>query len=150
MTKSTSLVKHEVKASGKNFALVGFHNAHHSFVMPVMHNNDDIKNPTYWANCTRSVKAGDFITVRKADHSYIAQLYVRSVEQNYGLIMFVIYEHNLSGQKLNASQSADEFEIGFAPAHKHRILRKGTREVLAKGFDTKEQAEEYLKDYLND
>lgn len=150
MSTGKSLIKPEIKASGKQFALIGFHNSHHSYVMPVMHDNNDIKKASYWANCTRSVKAGDFITVRKEDHSFIARLYVRAVEPNYGLKVFLIEEHDLLGKKCDSEESAKDFEISFVPAHKHRIIRKKTKDILEKGFQTREEAEVYLEKYLND
>ena len=42
-----------------------------------------------------------------------------------------------------------EFEVGWGgPAHKHRVIRKSDRSPVKTGFDTREQAEQWVRNHM--
>jgi hypothetical protein len=138
-----------VRASYSKFRNEGFHNSNHSYVLSTLHDNDAIKAPSFWANCTRGVKAGDFITVRKEDFTYVAVLYVTSVEDNVGLTIAIVNELDLNKKSDDIKNyTADEFKVEFNPTHKWRVVNEATKQVISKGHSTKEEAEKSLETFL--
>lgn len=137
-----------IYAPYNKFASDGFHNANHSYIMPIEHDKSELLNPSYWAFNTRSVNAGDFITVRKEDLSYVASLFVREVIPNVGVTVSVYSEKDFN-QVVSSKLNIDDFVIEFNPAQKHRIISKANKTILEKGFQTKELAQEYLDKFCN-
>jgi hypothetical protein len=140
-----------IRATSRTFKNEGFHNSNHSYVLSSLHDNDAIKTPAFWANCTRGVRAGDFITVRKEDFSYVAVLYVTSVEDNVGITTAIFNELDFKKDKDSIEiikYNADDFEIGFIPNHKWRVIDKNSKQVISKNNSTKEDAEKALETFL--
>lgn len=138
-----------VRASYSKFRNEGFHNSNHSYVLSTLHDNDAIKTPSFWANCTRGVKAGDFITVRKEDFTYVAVLYVTSVEANVGLTVAIVNELDLNKKSDDIKNyTADEFKVEFNPTNRWRVVNKESKQVISKDHSTKEDAEKFLETFL--
>lgn len=135
-------------AINKRFKPAGFHNVTHSYNMSVDENLSDLKRSSYWSLCTRGVSVGDFIIITKEDNSFVAEAYVISKKENVGLKIVILREHNLEDCSVNDEYSKDDFIINYAATQKHRIIYKGTGDILEKGFSTKKEAEQYLEDYL--
>lgn len=143
-----------IVATQGSFKEFSFNNTNYSYIIPMSHTPEQLKEFQYWSSITRGVSPGDFITVRKVDHSYVAVLYVVSVKQNIGLDVKIYSEKRFFGNaqvvKKTVSDTVDNYEISYGGSKKkHRIISKHNNEVLKDEFETKDDAEKYLIDFVD-
>lgn len=144
-------------AASRLFGLESFKHQNYAFTMPVAHDLSLLKKADYFAMVTRGVSVGDTIRVRKEDNSYVGEYLVRSVKHNIGMKLALLWERDFSESKAettgNKSKAADNQKVDFevkwgGNAHKWRIVKISTNEVIEKDFSSEEDAKEALKNYL--
>lgn len=107
---------------------------------------DDLLVPVYWTNVARKFKPGDTIKVHAPDASYYAELYVRSADRLAASV--VVLSKMDFDSATEAAAPVDNLIVKF---RNHRagwgVIRISDKTVQKDGFQTRELAEEWLKDY---
>lgn len=104
---------------------------------------EDLLNPAYYANIAPRVNVGDVIEARPADGAYYAEIYVWAKGPNWLHVSPVRYM-----ERPPAAAAADTrgFSIEFVEGPtKHRVVRDGDRAELARGFESADEANAWLK-----
>lgn len=103
----------------------------------------DLKQPEYWANVAGQLQARALIHVEPEDGSWLAELTVRAVGPNWVRVEILRFHQFVSAETL--LQKAKDFKVEWGgPAHKNRVKRLSDGTVLKHGFETPEQAAEWL------
>lgn len=110
---------------------------------------DDVVKPEYWAHVAARMKPWDRIDVMPEDGSYFAELLVRDAARLYAKV--TVLRH----VKLDAvaSDAADEttalFDVAYVgPVKKWRVMRKADKAPLREGFQSRGDAEEWLRQHI--
>ena len=105
--------------------------------------------PGFWAHVARGLKPQDEIVVSAEDGTWRAELVVRWVHRVAAGVSVLSYK-NFAEEEAGAPPEDAEspFSIGWGgPVHKWRVVRKSDGEVMRKGFDTREQAGQWVKNH---
>jgi len=146
---TVSELKKEKTINPVNNVLLAEHEMR-DFVVYALHGTsvEDILETGYWAHVAeRFVPFKTQIKVIAEDGSWIAELIVTACDRNWARV-YMMHFHDLSEQEAAPSKDSN-FTVNFAPAHGWRIIQKDTKEVIQKGFNTKDDAHKALKDYEN-
>lgn len=102
-----------------------------------------LKIPEFWSSVAPSLRPNSRIEVMPADGAYFVELIVRSVGPNWARVEVLREKEFISAASLVAKIKDFKVEWG-GPSHKHRVVRLSDKEVVKCGFDTPEQAGEWL------
>ena len=114
----------------------------------------DVVSPTFWVHVTKRLRQWDVIEVRPVDATWFARLMVRSVGPA-GPVLAVLEQHEFTDRKKPEvkakpkAETAADYEVKFSGSDKWRVLRKTDKEVVARGLETKEAADEALEAHLS-
>lgn len=108
------------------------------------HTIEDAKDPRYLWNANRRILPHDIIVIRHPRHAFYLRLYVVEVDHATASIRYqMLEEHDFRGRPPVTGTIADA-RIEWGAAHKHRVVSGTT--ILAKGFETKEEAQKWLEE----
>lgn len=103
----------------------------------------DLKQPEFWANVAGQLTPRGLIHVEPEDGSFLAELTVRAVGPHWARVEVLRFHRFVSAESL--LQKAKDFKVEWGgPAHKNRVKRLSDGAVLKHGFETPEQAAEWL------
>lgn len=118
---------------------------------------EDMLKPQYWANVAYKFKPGDRIEITAENGDWFAELMVVAAARLWAKVAVLRYVE-LAEAKLTEGQAAsdlvgldpvDDYEVKWSgPSVKWRVLRKADNHPLRDGFQTKDEAENWLKDYV--
>jgi hypothetical protein len=127
-----------------------------SYVMKVDEDFEDCLKPAYWAQVAhimqpdpmnhRGGREGGIITIRREDHAFYAELYVRATADR-SLIVSVINGPHHFGDKVK--QTNDRYKTQWVVSAKgYNVIRKSDGAIVGKAEDlkTKEQATEFINE----
>lgn len=116
------------------------------------HSLTDILVPEYWGHFATQLRPFDKIRCCAEDGSFYAELLVRRTGRQMAIVeMLLSKDLTADTSKADAIEEAKNFDIGYVPAHKFRVVRRVDKEVVGKGFETEAEARTWLlTDYLKD
>lgn len=110
---------------------------------------EDLKSPNFWAHVANKLRAGAEIRVLAEDGSFIARFLVIAADRTWARV------HELSFIDLRAEAApvdleavVDDYEVKLRGPKRWSVLRKSDRAVLQENLYTKEDADQWLKRYL--
>lgn len=107
---------------------------------------DDIQEPGYWAHMAAQLKPYDHIEVRAEDGTWIAHLVVMGCDRTWAKVV-VDRVMTLTTKDVAMSQ-ASKYEIAWkGPQHRHAVIRSADREMVKSGFQTREEAGLWMREY---
>lgn len=138
------------KLSERHFEQEEFAYARFAVTLPVDWTVEETLKPEFWANVAYRLRTdpmsgrkdfpGSIITVRSADHSFYAELYVRAV-QDAGLVIALVREPVYFGLR---NVKSDNFETRWNVGKRmYDIIRNSDREIVA-SVKTKESAQDWI------
>lgn len=110
---------------------------------------DALMDPSFWgkADAAKDMRPGDRIEVLAEDGSYWGMLLVRSASRSSAVVVPLDFKQLTAEAPPSAEFSG--FEVKWAgPQRKFRAMRIEDKAVLRDGFDTKEQGETWLRNYM--
>lgn len=111
--------------------------------VPVETSVQAIREPAFWANVARHLRVSQRIDVECVDGSWLAEFRVASVGSNWARVQLLRLHKFVTAESV--VQRSKDFKIEWGgPSHKHRVVRVADKAILEKGFDTPEQAAEWL------
>lgn len=106
---------------------------------------EDILKEEYWAAVAYMFKPCDIIEVHAEEGSYYAELYVRASGRNWAKVAVL---NKTALEPIEAQVTRPEFEVLWkGPARRFSAIRVSDGEILKDGFETREQAVDYIKDH---
>lgn len=111
---------------------------------------DEMLKPDFWAHVAAKLRPHHRIVVDCEDGSWTATLFVRSA-QRLSAVMGVLSKTDFKGaiEHAPAAMQASDYDVAWGgPAHKHRVVRKSDKSVVKHGFDTPEQAQQWVKNHI--
>lgn len=118
---------------------------------------EDMLVPKYWANVAQKFKPGDRVEITAENGEWFAELVVVAAARLWAKVAVLRYVELT--ETAAPAQGGEELPEETDPAEGHdikwagntakwRIVRKADKEPLHQGFQTKEQAQSWLADYL--
>lgn len=104
----------------------------------------DLFRPQTWAHVARDLKKGTLVEVTAHDHSWFAVLYVRSAT-DLDVTVSEVLRREFDPIE---TKTAEEYEIKHRGRAKWSVLRTADKAVMVDGLETREAAEEWLKNPL--
>jgi hypothetical protein len=110
---------------------------------------DEVLKPDFWTHVAGKMRPGQRVIVDSIDFKWTATLFVRSA-QRLSAVVSLIEKHDFKDKIAHPAgeMNADDYEVSFAPSHRHRVVRISDKTVLKKDFQTADEASEWLRDYL--
>lgn len=109
-----------------------------------------LTDPTFWTHIADQMKQFDMVDVVCEDATWWASLMVLSTAKNAARMELL--DHKVFGAKVVekiASQDPDNYKAEFiGGGEKWRVLRISDKEVMTKGLDTEQQAEEWIAENI--
>lgn len=106
---------------------------------------DDILREEYWAAVAVGFKPGDLIEIHAEDGSFFAELYVRACGRNWAKMALL---RKVELEPIEAAVASPEFEAAWkGPHRKFAVIRLSDSAIIRDGFETREQAGEYIKSH---
>lgn len=118
---------------------------------------EDMLVPKYWANVAHKFKPGDRVEITAENGEWFAELMVAAAARLWAKMAVLRYVELVDaaapahGPEATPEEAdpANDYDIKWAGnTAKWRIVRKADKEPLHQGFQTKEQAQSWLADYL--
>lgn len=106
---------------------------------------EDLLVPSFWGHIAQSLRSGDLIEVVSEDNSWFADLYVRWARRLEASVS--LKNSGLLEARAVTDDQASEYMIKFRGARSKFTILKG-KDVVKDGFETENQAQAYLTDYL--
>lgn len=107
---------------------------------------EDLQKEEYWAAVAYMFEPCDIIEVHAEDGTYYAELYVRACSRNWAKVA-VLNKVDLG--PVTAKITRQEFEAAWkGPSRKFSVIRTSDGEIIRDSFDTREQAEEYIRNHV--
>ena len=107
---------------------------------------EDILREEYWSMVAYKFKPCDIIEVHSEDGSYFAELYVRAVGKNWVKVALLRKVELEPAQK---AMDAPEYEATWkGPHRKFSAIRTSDNQIIQDGFDSREQAIDYIKNHM--
>jgi hypothetical protein len=103
---------------------------------------ENVTAPAYWQHVMRALPPRSVIHVMAEDNSYEARLRVIGAGGAFKLRVLDYFSTNDQAIPIETAVAPGELEVGFAPAHKWRVIDTVTKDVISKGHTTKEEAEQ--------
>ncbi len=108
------------------------------------HTIEDAKHPGYLWHANLRIEPFNEIVIRHPRHAFYLRLYVVEVDHATASIRYqMLEEHDFRGRPPVTGTIADA-RVEWGAAHKHRVVSGTT--ILAKGFETKEEAQKWLEE----
>lgn len=112
-------------------------------MLPLADALDAMKDPAFWANVSTRMHANDRIEAMPENGAYFVELMVRATGANWAHVEPVRTVEFVSAESVVAKLK--DVKVAWAgPNHKWRVLRESDNVVLKHGFETPEQANEWL------
>lgn len=128
------------------FQLFEFHNNCFSAIAAPGTKPEILRNPTFWAHIADQLKQFDRIEVKCEDATWWADVIVLSVSK--GAAKVEILNQVVFGQKVElktASMDPANYKAEFLTGDKWRVLRTLDNEVMVKGLDTEQLAQDWIE-----
>lgn len=109
---------------------------------------EDFKDPEAWVHVTNILSKHDRIEVIAEDGTFFAEGIVTKVTKISAYIQFFTHIE-LSGSAEASVKKELAYSCEFAGPHKWRVIRTSDKEVVEKGIETKEDAQDKV-DKLNE
>jgi hypothetical protein len=101
--------------------------------------------PEAWAHVGKFMQPRDIIEVWPDDGSFRAELVVRDCGQLWAKVE-VLSRKDFG--EVESKSDDPQYEVVYAgPHHKHRVVRVSDKEVIRHGFETKDAAQDWLKNH---
>lgn len=109
---------------------------------------EDLLDPAYWSLIANRMTVGDTIEVRDDAMTYWAELLVLACEPTWAKTM-LLREHKLGSTVTKQDQVKAGYEVEFKGPHlRYCVVRQSDKEIVHKQSQTREQAEDWLRDHL--
>ena|SRR3990167_3495703 len=103
-----------------------------------------LKEPAYWSNIASLLQPNARIEVMPEDSAYLVEFIVRSAGPNWAHVE-MLRSHVFVSAETVVAGAAKVFDVTWGSPHqKFRVQRMSDKEVLRSGFNTKEEANEWL------
>ena len=114
------------------------------------HTKDDVLKYEYWKHYSRNFKPGDKVDLHWQDNSCYAEVVILHADQFGAKVYYVLGPVQMdNGAQEKTPESSGEYAYEWAgPSHKYRIIRISDSEVVAKGLETKEAANQEIANLL--
>lgn len=113
---------------------------------PMEHTYEDTLNPAYWTHVATKLEPGSRIEVTAYDGSWWAELYVVSASRLWAKVV-PLRHHELAKMTSSKTPINDEFYVKWGNERtKFRVHRRSDKQPVKEGFDTQEQAKEYIEE----
>lgn len=107
---------------------------------------EDLLREDFWSAVSYKFKPADIIEIHAEDGSYFAELYIRAAGRNWAKVAVL---RKVDLDPVEAQFSMPEFETAWkGPARKFAVIRLSDKEIIKDGFDTKEQAADYIRGHV--
>ena len=107
---------------------------------------EDVVRPSYWALVASQMKPYDHIEARAEDGSWIAYLIVTGCDRVWARVA-VDRIIKLTTQDVALSQQVSHEVVWKGPQHKFSVIRLSDQERIKDGFQSKDDASTWLKEY---
>lgn len=108
---------------------------------------ETVTSRDYFAHVAKQLKPWDRIEVRAENGDWFAELLVRSAGPNWATTRVLAF-HKLAADAPEAKDEETGYEVKYAgPQHKHRVIRKSDKQVVAENLPTKEDAHAWVKEH---
>lgn len=127
---------------------------YHQARIPKEVTKDDILAPEFWAHHAARLRAYDEIRAVSGDGTWIAYLIVTDCSRTWAKVKLREFV-TLTGSDVAQTQAAnadlqaimDTHEVKHRGPHKWSIVRKSDRAVIEQGFESKDAADQWLKEH---
>lgn len=127
----------------KDFKGAEFDFPQYKATLPIGTPIEALKDPAYWANVAQMMNVPGMIHAMPVDGSYYARLMVRSKGPNWAHVALV--EHVKFESAESVVNKAKGFDIAWGTGKsKFKVLRLADKAVMKEGFQTREEAAEWL------
>lgn len=134
-----------LKLEPSRFVLAEYKRCIYLVIRPVGEPIEAVLDPSYWAHVARNLQAGFGIVTYTEDFSHYAELLVLRADSLSANVAIVL-EKSLTDAKLEAVTFMGHV-IDFAgPIKKHTVTRKSDGRLLRDGFNSFEDARDYIKE----
>lgn len=107
---------------------------------------EDLLSEAYWSMVAYKFKPCDIIEVHAEDGSYFAELYVRAAGKNWAKMALL---RKVDLEPVAAAIGSPEYEVTWKGPHRRfSAVRTTDNEIVKDGFETREQAVEYVKSHM--
>jgi len=107
---------------------------------------EDILKDSYWSLVAVKFKPGDLVEIHAEDGSYFAELYVRAAGRNWAKMALL---RKVDLEPVAAAMVSPEFEAAWkGPHRKFSVVRLSDNQIIKDGFETREQALDYIKSHV--
>ena len=107
---------------------------------------EDVCKPSYWANVARQMRPGDKIELLSPMGDWWALLIVRNVGKVEAAVSVLFHKVLDSAPAITAPESP--YEVRYrGPTVRFSVLRKDNQSVVKEHFQTKEEAEMWVKNH---
>lgn len=108
---------------------------------------EDVLAPDFWSHVAVQARRGDHIEVYPDDFSWYAELLVVGIGEQFLKVRKIRHEEFVSKADKAAAESKSDYIVKWTSNQrtKHRVIRVSDKEVMKDGFDTIEQANEFIK-----
>ena len=110
---------------------------------------EDVLNPAYWAHCAAQMSVFDNIFVRLETGEWMVHLIVLQTGRNY-LRAHLAHQYDFTNADTSTPANAITHVVEWkGPVKKHVVIRKADGAVIQDGFSGKNEAQQWLTNYLN-
>lgn len=104
---------------------------------------ESLSYPEFWANVSARFRPNDRIEIMPPDGAYFAEFIVRSAGPNWAHVEILRVHKFVSAESVVNKAQSHEIKWG-SPKTKFRVWRLSDKTVVKDGFDTPEQAAEWV------
>lgn len=106
---------------------------------------EDVLKEEYWSMVAYKLKPCDIIEVHAEDGSYFAELYVRSAGKNWAKVSLL---RKVDLDPVEVGIGSPEYEAAWkGPHRKFSAIRVKDNEIIKDGFETRDQAVDFIKSH---
>ena len=116
----------------------------HHLKAPVEATLEDILKPETWLHVAARLRPLDTIIIKAETGQFVVALHVVSVKTD-GATVCPMWTVDMSAGSAAPQKAKTKIVVEFVTAHKWRLVRG--KEILAYGFDSKEEAEAKVAEY---
>lgn len=109
---------------------------------------EDLKRPSFWSNVAAMLRPGDKIEAVWEDSSRYVELMVLMAKRLEASVMVIIDTERTADNTTVIDQNvAEEYVVSFRGQRAKYSVMRG-KEVVKSGFDTEDEARDWLKGHL--
>lgn len=108
---------------------------------------DDVLAPGWWAHVAMKLRPGDEVKVIPEDMSWRAVVFVRAVSRVEAIVQTIEFTELGTAVSTVAPDAPYYVKYG-SPSVMFRVHRRDNNEVVKDHFQTKEQAEQWIKNHM--